>query len=235
MWLLRGVIALRLLHKSSFKGRMLATLGKVALVVCTLGLATQAQAQTAVTQRSQIVGAQTFTWLGHSGTNPFTAALGPVQMTVGATTLGSWYSPCKVGSCWDGGFSAGDDLLHGIGSLTYTFGFSQAITGFATQAWLNALTASPTITVTSFLGVNQTGVFDFTTGGGVNANDNSAAVVGVLDLGGFDRLEISGRSEFAMNQVSYSTSTVPEPSSIALFAVGLAGLGYAARRRSPRA
>jgi hypothetical protein len=57
----------------------------------------------------------------------------------------------------------------------------------------------------------------------------------VLDLGGFDRLEISGRSEVAMNQVSYSTSTVPEPSSIALFAVGLAGLGYAARRRSPRA
>ena len=209
---------------------MIAKFSKVAFVVATLALAAQAQAQTAVTNRSQITNGQTFSWAGHPASNPFTVALGPVSMTVGSNTGGSWYSPCQAGLCWGGGFTDGDNILFGFRNTTYTFSFSQAISGFATQAWYN--NGGGAVTINSFLGSNNTGTFNFTTGGGAAANANQASVIGVLDNNGFDKLVVSAGNEFAVNQVTYdATTTVPEPTSVALIAVGLAGMGIAARRR----
>ena len=208
---------------------MIAKFSKVAFVVATLALAAQAQAQTAVTNRSQITNGQTFSWAGHPAANPFTVALGPVAMTVGSNTGGSWYSPCKAGLCWGGGFTDGDNILFGFRNTTYTFSFSQAISGFATQAWYN--NGGGAVTINSFLGSNNTGTFNFTTGGGAAANANQASVIGVLDNNGFDKLVVNAGGEFAVNQVTYDATTVPEPTSVALIALGLAGMGIAAHRR----
>ncbi|MCC6241555.1 MAG: PEP-CTERM sorting domain-containing protein [Gemmatimonadaceae bacterium] len=221
--------------------KMLATFGAlIAITSSTL----DAQVQQ-VTDRSQIGGASTLSWQGHPANNPFTmeTGIGTITMTVtgnGLADTDPWYSPCQVGSCWDGGFTQEEWLLFGYGAVSYDLEFSEAIEGFATQAWFNHWGTDGQIRITAFDGSTQVGQYTITTGGGGAANDNQAAVVGIGGVA-FNKVHILSMpgqgqaSEFAMNQVTLGTSTVvPEPSTYALMAVGLGAMAVLARRRDGR-
>ncbi|MCC6244387.1 MAG: PEP-CTERM sorting domain-containing protein [Gemmatimonadaceae bacterium] len=211
-----------------------------------VGTALSAGAQTQVTDRGQIVGPVNFSWAAHpNGTNPFVVntGVGDITMTVtGSGVVPPWYSPCQTGQCWSGGFNEGDWILFGYGSNSYDFAFSGMIGGFATQAWYNQFSAG-SIRVTAWNGDTQVGQYVVGTSGGWAGNDNQASVVGLTGVN-FNRLRLQaiagGNPEFAINNVTFgsanitlreSPTVVPEPSTYALMAAGLAGMAVAARRR----
>lgn len=211
-----------------------------------VGVVASAGAQTQVTDRSQIVGPTNFSWAAHpNGMNPFVVntGIGDITMTVtGSGVIPPWYSPCQVGQCWNGGFNENDWILFGFGSNAYEFNFSGMIGGFATQAWYNRFSAG-SIRVTAWNGVTQVGQYTVGTSGGWSANDNQASVVGLTGVN-FNRLRLEaiagGNPEFAINDVTFgegrvtlreAPTVVPEPSTYALMAAGLAGMAVAARRR----
>lgn len=203
--------------------------------MASLALSTIASAQTQVTNRSQIANSQTFTWANHpSATNPFTFATGipGLSVDVNATPFSGWYTPCQAGPCWAGGFVDGDDLLYGYGITQYTLTFNQYLSAFATQGWHDSANTSGDILIAAYNGATLVGSFSQFTGSGGAPNNNQAAVIGLQGVN-FDRIVLTGRNEFAINQVTVSTNTnvVPEPSTYALLAAGLAAMAVVSRRR----
>ena len=81
--------------------------------------------------------------------------------------------------------------------------------------------------------------FDYTVNGTSNANgDGSAAFIGVGDVTGANITKIVlssvdqfGNNDFAINDVSLTSSTVPEPGSMALLSSGLLGMAGVLRRK----
>jgi len=207
---------------------------KAVLLAASLGVAAQTQAQTAVTNRNQIVNGQTFTWNNATGSGPLTFNLGGVGAT--ASGNGSLFGPCVVGACWSGGFNSGQYItMLNSGANQVTFTFASDISAFATQAWFSSGFVGGNIVVDAFRGNTLTGTYNFTTGGGA-INPAQASVMGVLDNSGFDKLVFTsspngGSEDFAMNDITFLSSTVPEPSTYALMLVGLGTIGFAARRR----
>ncbi len=65
--------------------------------------------------------------------------------------------------------------------------------------------------------------------------DNSYQEILFGDMSGVALMEVSFSGSGAITEFEYSTSTIPEPSIVALMVAGLAGLGFAHRRRKLQA
>jgi hypothetical protein len=198
-------------------------------------VAATANAQTQVTNRSQVSNPFHLSWGTTSpSSNPFTHSLGFTDITASNNgSSGPWYSCAAGPSCWQGGFTDGQNILFQFGLTNMSFTFSSLITGFATQAWYN-FGPGGGVTVTTWRGGNQTASFGYTTGGGNAPNADQATTLGVVDGAGFDRLDLDFTGEAAINDVDISETqaVVPEPGTVVLFGTGLVGLvGFVSRRR----
>jgi hypothetical protein len=81
-----------------------------------------------------------------------------------------------------------------------------------------------TLTVTSFLGAAQVETFSLP----------SASTWGIYGFTGsaFDRIEISHDAALLLDNLQFNTAQVPEAGTLALLGAGLAGLGFARRRKA---
>lgn len=156
--------------------------------------------------------------------------------TIGGVTAtangGDWIGEWIAGTAWNGGFTDGEFLLFGIGTNIMTLDFATPINAFGTQAWYNRFGGS--VLVEAYYLGNLVGSFSRTVGGGYDVNNNQAEVLAFTSTNAIDRVVLTGSDEFAINQLGPATTTVPEPTSIALVAAGLAALGFASRRRGQK-
>lgn len=183
--------------------------------------------------------AQTFTFEGvAAGTvTPFTSTVGGVTATFAAANQATGSLAVVA---LPPGFAPGisGNVLQqpsGLGALLIAF--SQPLTSVTFNFATNGVSA---INLLLFQGATQVGggtfasalVSGFTFPGGV-------ATLGYAGAGGFDRISVSSQTpptQFLVDNVAVTpAAVVPEPASVALLGVGLAGAGAVARRRGRRA
>jgi PEP-CTERM motif len=146
----------------------------------------------------------------------------------------------QQGGSWNGNFAPGDNLLRthssGQGSLTLSFGTGLSSVGAQIEAdFLGRFTAQ----IQAFDGNTSLGTFT-ETGNANRKDDNSAIFLGVSSsLPDITSIVYSLPScsldcaNFAINQLSLASPSLPEPGSLALLAGALIGFG-AFRRRARR-
>jgi hypothetical protein len=114
------------------------------------------------------------------------------------------------------------------GLQTAAFSFTGGPVQFL-GAWFAGATRSTPITLKMYLGLNLVG-----TSGSLSATTTQTFLSSGYS-GAVDKVEVQGPAGFyVMDDITYQalpSSTVPEPASMALVAVGLLGLGAVARRR----
>ena len=197
--------------------------------------------------------------LGQNDTIDWTSQLGPAHTVVNSpanvTSVGGLNATVTsdgggpvlerldetppAGGGWNGNFAPGTELLwdQGIGpDITITF--SQPVFGAGAQIqadFFGNFTAE--ITVYDTLG-NVLGTF--TENGTSNANeDGSAIFIGALDTTadiGKIRFDLTAAfafpNDFAIGPLALNDRVVPEPATLGLMGLALAGLGWSRRRKS---
>lgn len=112
-------------------------------------------------------------------------------------------------------------------SWSAVFGSVQSLVGFFVET-----NAGDDVTIEAFLGATSLGAVNFP-----NPNGPTVDFIGIQDLGGFDRITVTTAIDvngfFAMDNFRFEgggSNQVPEPGSMALIGLGLAGVLFTRRR-----
>jgi hypothetical protein len=196
-----------------------------------------------VTTRSALAGTDFIDWgtLGPTRTivsNPFTIlSNGGISVNVSKESDTSSFERLDVGSGWAGGFSPGDQLLFTgpdlFGDITLDFG--TPVTAFGAN--IEADFFGDFIAELAFFDASNALIGVVTENGtATEVADGSAIFIGgVSGSSATDFFRVSFclleatdcRGCFAINQPDFSLAAVPEPTSLALAGMGIAGaLGY---------
>jgi hypothetical protein len=156
--------------------------------------------------------------------------INPVTLT---TSTGTAMERRDEGNGWNGGFAPGDHLLWtrnvDTANLILDFAFPMLAVGADISS---DVFGNFTAEITAFRGAINLGTFS------VNGNNaSSIPFLGVADEGGITRIVFrvsdggNNRFDFAINSLSGTVAAVPEPGTIALLGLGLAGVAVRLRRR----
>ena len=168
-----------------------------------------------------------------SETNPFTVTSpGGIGMSIG--NPGGAFETYVEGSGWNGVFNTGDYLLFSPG-VPMAINFATPVSGVGAYIQSNNFgnyTGSLDATAYSPSGADL-GTY-VVSGDNTGGNTGTAPFLGIQDLSGVNISSIvfsttNSGAGFAIDSLELSTSSVPEPGSLALLAV--AGVGLISRRR----
>lgn len=140
------------------------------------------------------------------------------------------------GPAWLGNFAPGEELLFtGLIDDTVTLDFDSAVQGVGFQIQSNAFGVF-TARLEAFDAGNVSLGFGIFSGNSDSAANDSAIFAGLLSTSvDIDRIVIditlNGGSGFAINGPRIQVPGIPEPTTLALLALALAGLGFGSRLR----